>query len=320
MWFLGYLSFWGTYTCSAQHCLTVMIESMCKALDKGKIAAALLTDLSKAFDCILHDLLIAKMHAYGFNLGSLKLINSYLSNRKQRTKIDSSFISWAEIILGVPQGSILGPLLFNIYINDIFFFIIESDIANYADDNTLYTSSRYCEETILKLEKDANILIKWFKDNGMKLNEEKCKLLILSKKSNNNTEIILGNETIKNSKSEKLLGITIDEKLTDFTKQCSHPLPPTPTHSHPLPPTPTHSHPLPPTPTHSHPLPPTPTHSHPLPPTPTHSHPLTPTPTHSHPLPSTSPTPINSHSVPVILIRFYEIRNTRFLIFPFFIC
>ena len=198
---------------SAQHCLTVMIESMCKALDKGKIAAALLTDLSKAFDCILHDLLIAKMHAYGFNLGSLKLINSYLSNRKQRTKIDSSFSSWAEIILGVPQGSILGPLLFNIYINDIFFFIIESDIANYADDNTLYTSSRYCEETILKLEKDANILIKWFKDNGMKLNEEKCKLLILSKKSNN-TEIILGNETIKNSKSEKLLGITIDEKLT----------------------------------------------------------------------------------------------------------
>ena len=199
---------------SAQHCLTVMIESMCKALNKGKIAAALLTDLSKPFDCILHDLLIAKMHAYGFNLGSLKLINSYLSNRKQRTKIDSSFSSWAEIILGVPQGSILGPLLFNIYINDIFFFIIESDIANYADDNTLYTSSRYCEETILKLEKDANILIKWFKDNGMKLNEEKCKLLILSKKSNNNTEIILGNETIKNSKSEKLLGITIDEKLT----------------------------------------------------------------------------------------------------------
>ena len=123
-------------------------------------------------------------------------------------------VVWAEIILGVPQGSILGPLLFNIYINDIFFFIIESDIANYADDNTLYTSSRYCEETILKLEKDANILIKWFKDNGMKLNEEKCKLLILSKKSNNNTEIILGNETIKNSKSEKLLGITIDEKLT----------------------------------------------------------------------------------------------------------
>ena len=173
-----------------------MIESMYKALDKGEIAAALLTDLSKAFDCILHDMLIVKMHAYGFNLDSLRLISSYLSNRKQRTKIDSSFSSWVEIISGVPQGSILGPLLFNIDINDIFFFINESNIANYADDNTLYMSSRCCEEIILKLERDANILIKWFQDNGMKLNEDKCKLLILSKKTT------------------KLLGVSIDAKLT----------------------------------------------------------------------------------------------------------
>ena len=99
---------------SAQHCLITMTEKIKNVLDKGGIGGALLTDLSKAFDCIQHDLLIAKLHAYGFNMKSLKLLNNYLYNRKQRTKINSTFSEWVNIIFGVPQGSILGPLLFNI--------------------------------------------------------------------------------------------------------------------------------------------------------------------------------------------------------------
>ena len=122
---------------STQHCLMAMLERWKTALDKNKIAGALLTDLSKAFDCLNHDLLIAKLDAYGFDLPSLKLIFDYLSGRKQRTKINGKLSSWAEIFSGVPQGSILGPLLFNIYINDIFYFV-ENDMANYADDNTPY--------------------------------------------------------------------------------------------------------------------------------------------------------------------------------------
>ena len=103
---------------------------------QGGGSGAILTDLSKAFDCILHDILIAKLAAYGFDYQSLRIMESFLSNRQQRTKINNAFSRYSEIIYGVPQGSILGPLLFHVYICDIFFDIIECDIANYVDDNT----------------------------------------------------------------------------------------------------------------------------------------------------------------------------------------
>ena len=98
----------------------------------------LLTDLSKAFDCLVHDLLIAKLHAYGFDLMSLKLIHSYLTNRFQRVKVNTSTSSWSEIKTGVPQGSILGPTLYNLNSNDLFLFMC-LDVANlllyYCQDN-----------------------------------------------------------------------------------------------------------------------------------------------------------------------------------------
>ena len=123
---------------STQYCLVVMLEKFKKTLDNKSKFGALLTDLSKAFDCLNYELLIAKLDAYGFDQLSLEVILSYLSRRKHRTKINNRSSEWADIVAGIPQGSILRPLLFNIYINDIFYFIHES-ITNYADDTTPYS-------------------------------------------------------------------------------------------------------------------------------------------------------------------------------------
>ena len=108
---------------STQHALLRFIEDCRMALDSGNTAGATLMDLSKAFDCMNHDLLIAKLEAYGFNRGALQLIHSYLNRQKQRVKLNGSFSTWIETSVGVLQGSVLGPLLFNIYLNDLFMFV-----------------------------------------------------------------------------------------------------------------------------------------------------------------------------------------------------
>ena len=92
-----------------------------------------MTDLSKAFDCIPHDLIIAKLAAYGFDTNALKLIHNYLSNRKQRVKVNSTYSIWKDIVYGVPQDSILRPMLFSIYLCDLFVFLENTDIASFAD-------------------------------------------------------------------------------------------------------------------------------------------------------------------------------------------
>ena len=138
----------------------------------------LLTDLSKAFDCLPHDLIVAKLHAYGFSIESLKLINSYLIERKQRVKMNDQFSSWLDIVVGVPQGSILGPLLFNIFLCDMFLFSNDIDFESYADDNTPYCIGKTPEEVISQLEKSSKSIFEWFDNHGLKGNPDKSHLLL----------------------------------------------------------------------------------------------------------------------------------------------
>ena len=177
-----------------------------------------MTDLSKAFDCLSHELIIAKLSAYGFSLPALKLMQSYLTERKQRTKINQAYSSWEEILFGVPQGSLLGPILFNIFLSDLFLIVQNTDFASYADDNTIYNAGDNIEEVILSLQESSKKLFKWFSDNQMKSNGDKCHLIV---STNDTAEIQIGEYLIKSSTNEKLLGVNIDSKLT-FDSHVSH--------------------------------------------------------------------------------------------------
>ena len=137
---------------STQKALLSLIERWKNTLNQNGYGGAILMDLSKTFDTIKHDLLIAKQGAYGISTESLKLIRSYLTNRFQRTKVNTSFSSWSILFLGVPQGSAVGQLLFNFYINDLFYLTEMTDVCNYADDTTFHACDLDLKSLITRLQ------------------------------------------------------------------------------------------------------------------------------------------------------------------------
>ena len=170
-------------------------------------------DLSKAYDCLPHDLLLAKMEAYGFSADSLKLVHSYLVRRNQRVKIGSMCSSRQEIKSGVIQGSVLEPFLFNSFINDFFYVMQHSQVCNFADDNTIYACGKNLDSVISNIEKDMKIAIDWYQDNEMVANPEKFQLMFLGQKDNTKLCIDINGNVVQMTDSVKLLGITIDSKL-----------------------------------------------------------------------------------------------------------
>ena len=167
----------------------------------------LLTDLSKAFHCLDHELCTAKFNAYGFNISALRLVHDYLSNSKERIKFGNTYSNWVEIIFEVPQGLIL---LFNIFLAHLFFFINDIDISSYGDNYAPYVISDNIDYIIKSLEEASIALFQWVDNNLLKSNPDKCHLLI---SSNENVTVHVDKYEIVNSKCEKLLGVKLDWKL-----------------------------------------------------------------------------------------------------------
>ena len=177
---------------------------------------------NKAFDALPHGLLLAKLSAYGLSNRSCELIQSYLYKRLQRVKIGNRRSEWLELKRGILQGSVTGPFLFNVFLNDLFFALegLCDDFYNYTDDNTLGHSHVDINVVRYKLENASKSAIHWFGVNFMKANPEKFQVALFSRDRDVNLEINIDGIVVKNDAYVKLLGVTFDRKLT-FNKHIS---------------------------------------------------------------------------------------------------
>ena len=155
--------------------------------------------------------MLAKLQAYGFSKESIKLFLSYPTNRTQRIKIGSIFSDWTNILKGIPQSSILGPLLFNIFTNDLFFFSAKCEINKFADDNSLYSCGMNLDNIFSNLKQDMENVYERFVYNLMKANPDKFQFIILGNTGSHTLQF--GDITIKSAPFVTLLGITIDSRL-----------------------------------------------------------------------------------------------------------
>ena len=210
-----------SYSC--EDVLLRSIEDWRNALDKNHFVGCVSMDLSKAFDSLPHNLLLAKLLSYGMSECSVKLIRSYLTDRPQCVKIGNKFSAWKSMKRGVPQGSLTGPLLFNIFLNDFVLYMQKfCDIYNYADDNSL--CYRHEDLAVMKdnIEQSCKKAISWFSDNNMQANPKKFQCMTLQRQSKTcNITFNVDDEVITPSENIKILGVYLDKDLS-FTKHVSN--------------------------------------------------------------------------------------------------
>ena len=204
---------------SCQTALISMVDHWLSQINLNRYCAALFVDFSKAFDIIDRNLLLKKLDLYGIQNNTLNLFRSFLFDRQQTVKCNNSFSSMLHTDYGVPQGSILGPLLFSLYINDLPLYI-SSNCDLFADDTTLHSSHGNLESLSVQMQSNVDQLIEWTELNHMALNSDKTKfMLITTRQKRQNIKkqfepLVIDNHTIKEVDSHKLLGLIIDNNLS----------------------------------------------------------------------------------------------------------
>ena len=164
---------------SCQSALIQLSEEWLSNMDNGCLTGITFLDFHKAFDLVDHKILLQKLECYSFDSNALTLFKSYLNNRQQSVHIGTTESKFNEIKSGVPQGSVLGTILFLLYINDLPLHVKHSQIALFADDTTIHGSSKSLESIEENMQKDLDNINKWCDENKMKINENKTNCMLL---------------------------------------------------------------------------------------------------------------------------------------------
>ena len=191
-----------------------MTEDLRACLDRREAVAAVAIDLSKVFDSVCHPLLLAKLKAYGFTYDALEIVSAYLLGRRQRVKLDGVHSTWRTIKTGVPQRSLLGPLLFNMYVNDLNYFITNTSLRLYADDTTQYASDVSPMVLQFVINSDLSVLSRWFRMNSvLQINAAKTQAIAIGP-SSYQYEFHHNDSNVHTKDTLKILGVVLDSKLT----------------------------------------------------------------------------------------------------------
>ena len=203
---------------SCETALLRMMDLWIAAMDRDEVNDVIMLDLRKAFDLISHECLLEKLRIYQCDDNSSKLFRSYLTGRTQQTSVKGHLSETAVITASVPQGSILGPLLFVLYMNDLPLHI-DNNIDMFADDSTLYTSGHNVDEIQCRLQTNLNAVTTWCEDNRMVLNVAKTKCMLITTKQrrhhlrNNQLAITLNDQELQQVKQHRVIGVVVDENL-----------------------------------------------------------------------------------------------------------
>ena len=204
---------------STEHAIIQLIDQINSSFEKNNFTLGVFIDLSKAFDTVDHHILISKLENYGVNGNNLRWFQSYLKNRKQYLNFNNKITTLSQITCGVPQGSILGHLLFLIYVNDLNNASSVLDPIMFADDTNLFYSHKNIHQLFAKVNEELEKIEDWFKANKLSLNNKKTKYTLFHKNSIKDDlplklpDLKIANNEIERKKAIKFLGVMLDENV-----------------------------------------------------------------------------------------------------------